>query len=261
MGTSCGSCFGGVLVTSAKPPIVAAVKPLGKTPPAPDADCTHRCKIVLVGDTEVGKSNLFSRYVKGMLVETDGPTGVPDVGTRRVPMADGSLMWVEVWDPSGRQGSQNQAQVSGLCQTAKFDGALLVYDFTCQHSIMKCRLWLELVKSSSSPDVVIVLVGNKIDLIENAYEGRYNKEATSGRAEGFAKQNGLLCLEASAVTSYNVENCFEQLLQEIYNRKGQTLVIEDKPTHVTTPSTPVKGSKASLLGTLTPVPTKHAQGR
>ena len=77
---------------------------------------------------------------------------------------------------------------------------------------------MEEVKEHAEPDIVIMLVGNKLDLCEKKPADR---RVSTERAEQFAMENGLLFLETSAVEDVNVRDVFELLVQEIYNVKSR----------------------------------------
>ncbi|CAK0788879.1 unnamed protein product, partial [Prorocentrum cordatum] len=95
-------------------------------------------------------------------------------------------------------------------------GALLVYDVTRQATFHNCLKWLEELRQNAEPSLTVMLVGNKVDLVEKDPKSRqvYHEAAVE-----FAQQHGLLFKEASAVTDYNVKPLFEHLLQEVYNRE------------------------------------------
>merc|ERR1712098_822321 len=95
-------------------------------------------------------------------------------------------------------------------------GALLVYDVTKHATFASCLRWMEDLRQNAEPDIVIMLVGNKVDLVEKDPNSR---QVLFDEASEFARTHGLFFSEASAVTSYNVKHIFEYLLQEIYNQK------------------------------------------
>lgn len=96
-------------------------------------------------------------------------------------------------------------------------GALIVYDLTKDPSFQSVKKWMEEVKEHAEPDIVIMLVGNKLDICE---KNPLERKVSSERAMEFAKQNGLLFMETSAFTDINVRDVFETLVQEIYNVKS-----------------------------------------
>ena len=96
-------------------------------------------------------------------------------------------------------------------------GALIVYDITKEQSFLSVKKWMEEVKEHAEPDIVIILVGNKLDICEKQPSER---KVSYERAEEFANQNGLLFRETSAFTDINVRDVFEVLVQEIFNVKS-----------------------------------------
>lgn len=174
----------------------------------------HLYKVVLVGDAAVGKTHLLSRYIKGTLPKAPVATIGVEFATRTVPLAMGGTVKAQIWDTAGQE--RYRAITSAHYRRAV--GALLVYDVTKQSSFQNCAKWMEDLRTNAEPDVVILLVGNKEDLAEKDPAAR---QVYYEAAAEFAKQNGLLFSEASAVTSHNVKHIFETLLQEIYNQQSK----------------------------------------
>ena len=77
---------------------------------------------------------------------------------------------------------------------------------------------MEELKEHAEPDIVIMLVGNKLDVCE---KNPLERKVSSERALDFAKQNNLLFMETSAFADVNVKDVFELLVQEIYNVKSR----------------------------------------
>ena len=91
-------------------------------------------------------------------------------------------------------------------------GALVVYDVTKEKSFANVRVWIESLKYQAEPEIVIILVGNKIDLCEKNPQMR---KVTKEEAQNFAQENKLLFEETSAITDQNITEVFERLLQGI----------------------------------------------
>ena len=89
---------------------------------------------------------------------------------------------------------------------------MVVYDVTKERTFENVAKWIEELKFNSEPDIVIILVGNKVDLCDNNPAMRKVKTED---AKKFAAANNLLFAEASAITSQNVSDAFENLLQGI----------------------------------------------
>jgi len=97
-------------------------------------------------------------------------------------------------------------------------GALIVYDLTKEQSFLNVQKWMEELKEHAEPEIVIMLVGNKLDTCErNPLERKVSHE----RAAEFAKQHNMLFMETSAFTDINVRDSFELLVQEIYNVRSR----------------------------------------
>lgn len=178
---------------------------------AQEDDYDHLYKLVLVGDATVGKTHLLSRYIKGTLPKAPTATIGVEFATRTVPLAVGGTVKAQIWDTAGQE--RYRAITSAHYRRAV--GALLVYDVTKQASFQNCLKWMEELRQNAEPDIVIMLVGNKVDLVEKDPSAR---QVYYDAAAEFARQHGLLFSESSAVTSYNVKHIFEHLLQEIYNQ-------------------------------------------
>jgi len=97
-------------------------------------------------------------------------------------------------------------------------GALLVYDVTKQSSFQNCSKWMDELRQNAEPDIAIMVVGNKVDLVEKDPSCR---QVSTEMAAEWARQHDLLFAESSSVTSFNVKHVFEHLLQEIYNRQSR----------------------------------------
>jgi len=180
----------------------------------------HLYKLVLVGDATVGKTHLLSRYVKGTLPTTQAETLGVEFGTRTVELpAGGGTAKAQIWDTAG----QERYRAVTSAHYRKAAGALLVYDLTRQASFQSCEKWLEELRSSAGPEIVVVLVGNKVDLAEQDPSAR---QVDFDVATEFARHNGLHFVESSAVTSLNVTHVFEQLLQEVYKQAVKTAAAE-----------------------------------
>mmetsp|Transcript_23575 Transcript_23575/g.66101 ORF Transcript_23575/g.66101 Transcript_23575/m.66101 type:complete len:214 (+) Transcript_23575:45-686(+) len=190
-----------------------------------DDDYDHLYKVVMVGDATVGKTHLLSRYIKGSLPKAPTATIGVEFATRTVPLAVGGTVKAQIWDTAGQE--RYRSITSAHYRRAV--GALLVYDVTKQSTFQNCAKWMEELRQNAEPDIVIMLVGNKVDLAEKDPSVR---QVYHDAAVEFAQQHGLLFCEASAVTSHNVKHIFEHLLQEIYNQtsKGKDRQSSDNPT-------------------------------
>eukprot|EP00920_Eleutheroschizon_duboscqi_P011688 GHVT01028050.1.p1 GENE.GHVT01028050.1~~GHVT01028050.1.p1 ORF type:complete len:250 (-),score=61.64 GHVT01028050.1:1428-2177(-) len=175
-------------------------------------DYDHLYKIILVGDATVGKTHLLSRYIRGTLPKSPKATIGVEFATRTVPLAVGGTVKAQLWDTAGQE--RYRSITSAHYRRAV--GALLVYDVTRRSSFLNAAKWLEDLRQNAEPDIVVMMVGNKVDLVEKDPLAR---EVPYDLAASFGQKNGMFFSESSAVTSFNVKHIFEDLLQEIYNQK------------------------------------------
>jgi len=196
-------------------------------------------KVVLVGDATVGKSHLLSQYIKKTLPKAPTATIGVEFATRIVKLTVGGTVKAQIWDTAGQE--RYRAITSAHYRRAV--GALLVYDITKSITFQNCVKWLEEVRQNAEPDIVIMLVGNKVDLVE---KDQSQRQVHYDAAAEFARKHGLFFSEASAVTNHNVTHVFEHLLQEIYNQgsKGRGREAEASTGGITI-GTPVSNEKKS----------------
>ena len=169
-------------------------------------------KLVLVGDIDVGKSFLLSRYVKGHVPENPRHTIGVEFSTKTVSLPAGNVK-AQMWDTSG----QERYRDTTTSHYRRALGALLVYDITQEKTFENVKKRVEELRSHADPDIVIMLVGNKVDLVEAAPAER---QVPTEAAERLAQEQGLLFSETSAVNGTQVQEAFETLLSEIGKRKS-----------------------------------------
>ena len=95
-------------------------------------------------------------------------------------------------------------------------GALLVYDVSKKLTFTDAQKWLSELRQFVEPDCIVMLIGNKVDLVDKKDKKR---EVSYEEGKEFADENKLLFYETSALSSFKVNECFEDLLQEIYNER------------------------------------------
>ena len=170
--------------------------------------------VVLVGDAGVGKTHIISRYIKGTLPKVHYPTIGVEFATRNVPLKSGGVVKAQIWDTAGQE--RYQAITAAHYKRAR--GAIIVYDITKQSTFFSVKKWIDALKTHAGADLVIMLVGNKLDLVTGNPKER---KVPRDMAEKFAKENNLLFDEASAVSNVKVKESFEQLMEAIYNEQSK----------------------------------------
>eukprot|EP00425_Heterocapsa_triquetra_P034261 CAMPEP_0195103368 /NCGR_PEP_ID=MMETSP0448-20130528/72024_1 /TAXON_ID=66468 /ORGANISM="Heterocapsa triquestra, Strain CCMP 448" /LENGTH=218 /DNA_ID=CAMNT_0040139029 /DNA_START=39 /DNA_END=693 /DNA_ORIENTATION=- len=171
---------------------------------ARDDDYDYLFKVVLIGDSGVGKSNLLSRFTRDEFnLESKSTIGV-EFATKSIT-TDGKVIKAQIWDTAGQE--RYRAITSAYYRGAV--GALLVYDISKRVTFENLERWLQELRDHADANIVIMLVGNKGDL-------RHLRAVGQDEALAFAEKHGLACIETSALESTNVETAFMKLLTEIY---------------------------------------------
>lgn len=183
-------------------------------------------KIVLIGDSAVGKSNLLSRFTRNQFnLESKSTIGV-EFATRTLEIENKKIK-AQIWDTAGQE--RYRAITSAYYRGAV--GALLVYDISRPQTYENVQRWLTELRNYADSDIVIMLVGNKSDL-------RHLRVISEDEASQFAKEQGLKFLETSALEATNVEDAFRNTLHDIYKIMSQKQSDEIPPNRLENPVIP-----------------------
>nr|XP_028944874.1 ras-related protein RABA1f-like [Malus domestica] len=170
-----------------------------------DDDYDYLFKVVLIGDSGVGKSNLLSRFTRNEFsLESKSTIGV-EFATRSIHV-DEKIVKAQIWDTAGQE--RYRAITSAYYRGAV--GALLVYDVTRHVTFENVERWLKELRDHTDSNIVIMLVGNKADL-------RHLRAVSVEDAKAFAERENTFFMETSALESMNVENAFTEVLTQIYH--------------------------------------------
>ncbi|CAH8390006.1 unnamed protein product [Eruca vesicaria subsp. sativa] len=169
-----------------------------------DDDYDYLFKLVLIGDSGVGKSNLLSRFTRNEFsIESKSTIGV-EFATRSVHV-DEKTIKAQLWDTAGQE--RYRAITSAYYRGAV--GALLVYDITRHVTFENVERWLKELRDHTDANVVIMLVGNKADL-------RHLRAVPTEEARSFSERENMFFMETSALDATNVEQAFTHVLTQIY---------------------------------------------
>ncbi|KAJ1365392.1 hypothetical protein KIN20_025678 [Parelaphostrongylus tenuis] len=191
-----------------------------------DDEYDYLFKVVLIGDSGVGKSNLLSRFTRNEFnLESKSTIGV-EFATRSIQV-EGKTVKAQIWDTAGQE--RYRAITSAYYRGAV--GALLVYDIAKHVTYENVERWLKELRDHADQNIVIMLVGNKSDL-------RHLRAVPTDEAKIYAEKNQLSFIETSALDSTNVEAAFTNILTEIYKSVSNKHVGSDRMT-VSLPSSGV----------------------
>lgn len=160
-------------------------------------------KLVLLGEAAVGKSSLVLRFVNGEFQENKEPTIGAAFLTQKCKLED-KIIKFEIWDTAGQERFHSLAPM----YYRNAQAAVVVYDITKSASLDKAKSWVNELQKQANPNIVIALVGNKVDLSAS-------REVETEQAKQYAAEYDLLFLEASAKTGESVVEVFTEIAKKI----------------------------------------------
>mmetsp|Transcript_12647 Transcript_12647/g.38709 ORF Transcript_12647/g.38709 Transcript_12647/m.38709 type:complete len:209 (-) Transcript_12647:104-730(-) len=177
-------------------------------------------KLLLIGDSSVGKSCLLLRFSDGSFNESQMSTIGVDFKIRTLEL-DGRTFKLQIWDTAG----QERFRTIAAAYYRGAHGIIIVYDVTNQQSFDNVEMWLSEVNKYGSGEVNKLLVGNKSDL-------KSKRVVDTEKGREFAESNGMKFLETSAKTAENVEEAFLTMTREIFQQVGNEVTKDKKNTTV-----------------------------
>lgn len=198
------------------------------------SDFDHTFKILLIGDSGVGKSSLLLRFTDDDFQEDHPCTIGVDFKTKIIDL-DGKHLNLTIWDTAGQE--KFRSLTSSYYRGTQ--GIILVYDVSKKSSFEALNIWLkEIDMYSTYPDVIKLLVGNKVDK---------EKDRAVSRDEGlaFAREKKMLFMECSAKTKLGVEQAFEELVQKVLDTPS---LWEERPKGITKLSSPQNEQSSESYG-------------
>ncbi|VFQ72422.1 unnamed protein product [Cuscuta campestris] len=172
-------------------------------------------KIVIIGDSAVGKSNLLSRYAMNEFHPHSKTTVGVEFQTQTLRI-DGKEVKAQIWDTAGQE--RFRAVISAYYRGAF--GALVVYDITRRTTFDSVPRWIQELNTHSETTVARMLVGNKSDL------GKIRAVSVE-EGRSLAEAEGLFFMETSALDSTNVTRAFEMVVRDIYNNVSRKVLNSD----------------------------------
>ena len=173
-----------------------------------DTDYKLLFKLIIVGESCVGKSNIIVRYTEGEFKNIIGNTLGVELYNKYINIKD-KYSKLQIYDTAGQE--RYHSIVSNYFRGSH--GCFIVYDITNQESFDKIEFWYQSVKQKASNDVSIILVGNKCDLEEQ-------RVITKEKGEEKAKELNIPFFETSALSDININEIFRELVENIYDKIG-----------------------------------------
>jgi Ras-related protein Rab-11A len=165
-------------------------------------------KIVIIGDTNVGKSNILSRYLTNEFTSNTKSTVGVELGIKFLKIKNTSTK-IQIWDTAGQE--RYQAITSSYFRGS--DGCFIVYDITNETSFNNIEKWFDKIHEENDKEIPVIIVGNKCDL-EN------ERKVPTDKAKEKAQNLKCAFYETSALKAINIEQIFEELVNTIYDKTG-----------------------------------------
>ena len=176
-----------------------------------------KLKLVLLGDSGVGKTNLISRYISNSFDENTRATIGVEFFCKNFRINKKRTIKVEIWDTAGQE--RYKAITSVYYKGAK--GAFIVYDITSRKTFENIDKWIGEIKERTTDDVKLIIIGNKTDL-------NNEREVKSEEALIKYQDMDIPLIETSALEDTNVNEAFINLIKIVYKDIARKEIEERK---------------------------------
>ena len=170
-------------------------------------------RIILLSQYDSGKTNFILRYVNN----THNSMTLRSIGLdpyiKRVTLSDGKTAKIKIWDTAS--GERSRSMITSHIRM--MNGFIIMYDITIRESFESAKNWLEDIRIYGNSNNInnIAFVGNRVDVDENN-DSYYKREISTQEGQKLAEDNNLLFFETSNLTGFNVNECFNALINRIY---------------------------------------------
>lgn len=193
-------------------------------------------KVILVGDSGVGKSSFMLRLCDDCFNEKMNPSFGLDFKTKIVSL-DGAEESIQIWDTAGQERFRSITQ----SYFRKVDGIILVYDITHEESFLNLQNWVACIQESGQLSAPITIVGNKLDL---EHLRCVSREMATELADFYEAD----FVEVSAKDGRNINQVGHDLVRKLVERRSlQTKQASDNAFPVSTPPVDQEASCCVIL--------------
>jgi len=199
----------------------------------PNANKIFQFKLVLLGESAVGKSSLVLRFVKGQFLEYQESTIGAAFLTQTICLNDVTVKF-EIWDTAGQERYHSLAPMYYRGAQA----AIIVYDVTSMESFQRAQTWVKELQRQGNPNIVIAFAGNKLDL-------ESNRKVPIEESQSFCDENGILFMETSAKSGANVNELFVAIAKKLPKTAQKTSV---RTPGIVNPDSGNQKNKSKIVG-------------
>ena len=180
-------------------------------------DNVETLKVVLIGETGVGKTSIISQFID-QIFQTDQQSTIGGTySSKTVKCSNGKILKLEIWDTAGQERYRSVTKMFYKDANA----ALLVYDITNKYSFEEMQnYWVEQVLESSPKDIILCIIANKSDLLQL-------EKVDEGEARQFAQKINAMFAVTSAKNNEGVNDLFIEIAKK-YTGADSAFAIEDK---------------------------------
>lgn len=161
-------------------------------------------KLVLLGESAVGKSSIVHRFVKDSFDDFRESTIGAAFLTQTIQLDELTTIKFEIWDTAGQERYKSLAPM----YYRNANAAIVVYDITQETSLERAKSWIKELQRQANQDIVIALAGNKVDLDQE-------RQVSKDIAEAFAKEENLLFFEVSAKSGEGIKEIFTKIAENL----------------------------------------------
>ena len=180
-------------------------------------DEVESLKIVLIGESGVGKTSIISQFIDQIFQDDQQSTIGGTFTTKTIKCSNGKTLKLEIWDTAGQERYRSVTKMFYKDANA----VVLVYDITSKYSYEELQsYWIEQVKESCPKNIILAIIANKADLVEH-------EQVDEGEARKYAQELNALFAVTSAKNNSGVDDLFLEIARR-HTGSESVLTIEER---------------------------------
>ena len=168
-----------------------------------ESDFDYTIKLLVVGDSTVGKTNFIRMFIENVFSQNYMTTSGIDLKTSSIEIKNKKIR-VQLWDTAGQE--KYRAITKNLF--LKVQGTLVVYDITNEESFNNLKMWVKSIREECGKQMQMIIIGNKCDLNEE-------RTVDKNKVMEYAKEEKLDYIETSSKTGENIHKAITLLCEKV----------------------------------------------